>query len=297
MLKTVITNKDDFANLPQQEWGNFFSLFHRLMFEKSLTLVEDIYKRYAQLSSFKFSFSGTEQDIKDLNFYIYDIDGTSLLLPMAVEELKKALYQMLLVPNVENIYKQFAVIKRTERFALYRIITKDLPGYEDVISAWEKNQTIDYKTEKMISFMGVQLPERVVSAEQVMTEDWSTNEMKFILLQLDFGLLRCQQFIWSVDLIFRENEGLESLLFEFDNEKGLQLSCKLADNVSNVKGSSFNRLNEVLDAMFMLFGGANKIEITRGNRFKVFNDLYHNAKDYRFSERLLESIEHLKSDQ
>lgn len=294
MLKTLITNKDDFERLPHNEWNAFFALFHKLSFEKSLCLVEDIYRRYSQLSYFKFSFAGEEKNIESLNFYLYDIDSNPLLLPLAAEELKQALHQMLLMSNIESIYKQFAVIKRTDRFDLYRVITKDIENFHEVINSWEKGSLLDYRKEKIISFKDVSLPERIVSVEQINSEEWKSNELKFIMLQLDFGLLRCQQFLWSIDLLFKENEGLESLLFQFNENNGLEISCRVKEGVSNIKGESFERLNKVLDASLMLFGSEKTVEIFRDTRIDTFKRFYINARDYRFSERILESIEYLK---
>ena len=114
------------------------------------------------------------------------------------------------------------------------------------------------------------------------------------MLQLDFGLLRCQQFLWSIDLLFKENEGLESLLFQFNENNGLEISCRVKEGVSNIKGESFERLNKVLDASLMLFGSEKTVEIFRDTRIDTFKRFYINARDYRFSERILESIEYLK---
>lgn len=44
----------------------------------------------------------------------------------------------------------------------------------------------------------------------------------------------------------------------------------------------------------MLFGPEKTVEIFRDTRIDTFKRFYINARDYRFSERILESIEYLK---
>ena len=60
MLKTLITNKDDFERLPHNEWNAFFALFHKFKIKVSLiqnsaisfsVCVEDKFDKFKELKT------------------------------------------------------------------------------------------------------------------------------------------------------------------------------------------------------------------------------------------------------
>lgn len=297
MFRKVLSNPEDYNKLPLKEWKTFFELFDKLQFEKSICILESIFRKYPQLSSFKYHFIDKEFVYDKLDFQLYNNENRFLIFPDLEKELKNALFNHIKNPAVDAIYRQFSFIKREERFTLYKLVTCDIPEFQEVITAWEENNEIDYEKETYIYFQDISLPLRIVSSDQIITEQWYNTEKQFIAKNLDYALLKIQQFFWSVELLFKENPNLKILKLEKKLNEDLKISVDFYEPVSEhnkLKEMSFQRLNEVIDASNLLIG-EDAVTINEDNRFSSYETMYDKIKEMPFAQRVLESIINIKN--
>lgn len=293
MFRKVLSNAEDYNKLPLKEWKAFFELFDKLQFEKSICTLEYIFRKYPQLSSFKYDFTDNEMVYEKLNFKLYNNENIPLIFPDLEKELRYALFNHIKNPAIDEIYRQFSFIKREERFILYKIVTCHIPEFEEVISVWQENNEMDYEKETYINFQEISLPLRIVSLQQIITEQWDNTEKQFNAKNLDYVLLQIQQFFWSVELLFRENKNLKILKLEKNEYQELQISIDFYEPVK-LKEISLQRLNEVIDVSYLLIG-EEPVTINEDNRFASYETMYDKIKDMPFSQRVLESIINIKN--
>jgi len=297
MFKKVLSNAEDYNKLPLKEWKAFFELFDKLQFEKSICTVESIFRKYPQLSSFKYYFIDNEIVCEKLNFKLYNNENLPLIFPDLEKELRYALFKHIKNPAIDEIYRQFSFIKREERFTLYKIVTCHIPEFQEVIDVWQENNEMDYEKETYINFQEISLPLRIVSLQQIITEQWHNAEKQFNAKNFDYALLQIQQFFWSVELLFRENKNLKILKLEKNLAHELQISLDFYEPINDknkLKEVSLQRLNEVIEISNLLIG-EDSVIINEDNRFFSYETMYGKIKDMPFAQRVLESIINIKN--
>lgn len=248
MLPKKLNNIDEYKNLPFEDWAEMFLLNHYLIIEESLINLEDLYKRKSLFSSFKMNLDPTK-----LTITAYDIYGNAI----EDEELHIKLINNIgpLVLGDQRLYQQFSLfetIKRPERYELYKkIIGQDF--YNRIIDSWEQKIDIDYNTIPKKSFEDLTYPLYLVSKEQIDNEDFNVMKQRFVNLNAKFAYLKCQQFLLTVDNLFKKNEKLLSVTFLFDHINQLQININFKEENTNLDDESANYLTPfVLEALNIL---------------------------------------------
>lgn len=295
MFTKVLLTAEDYGKLPLTEWKQFCDFFDRLQYEKSLCFIENLFSKYPELFAFKYSFKNDALKYENINIFLYDNQSNSLLYPAIIEELKSILFIRNSDDSIKEIFIDLPFINKNNRFSIYRRLTEKIPEYNEVITCWENEEYIDHTKESIIKFQGITIPMRIVSSEQINTKEWNEAQQQFDLKNIDFGLLKCQQFFWSLELLFEENDNLSLLQFERLKDNSLKISVEFISQENNIiKSTSFERLNMVLDASDLLIKET-ITRITKHNRYSCYEMLYDNIKNINFSERVIESIINIKN--